>query len=46
MIIKLLDNQSDVNVGTFEAQLSVADMFAETIRRVVENESSSSQYLV
>jgi len=27
-------------------QLSVADMFAETIRRVVENESISSQYLV
>ena len=26
MIIKLLDNQSDVNVGTFEAQLSVADI--------------------
>ena len=27
-------------------QLSVADMIAETIRRVVENESISSQYLV
>ena len=27
-------------------QLSVADMFAETIRRVVNNESISSQYLV
>ena len=27
-------------------QLSVADMFAETIRRVVSNESISSQYLV
>lgn len=27
-------------------QLSVADMFAETIRRVLENESISSQYLV
>ena len=27
-------------------QLSVADMFAETIRRVVSNESTSSQYLV
>ena len=27
-------------------QLSVADMFAETIRRVVDNESISSQYLV
>jgi len=27
-------------------QLSVADMFAETIRRVVANESISSQYLV
>ncbi len=27
-------------------QLSVADMFAETIRRVVENESISSQYLL
>ena len=26
MIIKLLDNQADVNVGTFEAQLSVADI--------------------
>ncbi len=27
-------------------QLSVAAMFAETIRRVVNNESISSQYLV
>jgi ribose-phosphate pyrophosphokinase len=27
-------------------QLSVADMFAETIRRVVNNESISSQYIV
>ena len=27
-------------------QLSVADMFAETIRRVIENESISDQYLV
>ena len=27
-------------------QLSVADMFAETIRRVVSNESISSQYIV
>ncbi|MCR5130252.1 MAG: ribose-phosphate pyrophosphokinase [Prevotella sp.] len=27
-------------------QLSVADMFAETIRRVIDNESISSQYLV
>ena len=27
-------------------QLSVADMIAETIRRVVNNESISSQYLV
>ena len=27
-------------------QLSVADMFAETIRRVVENESISSQYII
>ena len=27
-------------------QLSVADMFAETIRRVVSNQSISSQYLV
>lgn len=27
-------------------QLSVADMFAETIRRVIRNESISSQYLV
>ena len=27
-------------------QLSVADMFAETIRRVVNNESISSQYLI
>ena len=27
-------------------QLSVADMFAETIRRVLNNESISSQYLV
>jgi ribose-phosphate pyrophosphokinase len=27
-------------------QLSVADMFAETIRRVVKNESISSQYLI
>jgi ribose-phosphate pyrophosphokinase len=27
-------------------QISVADMFAETIRRVIENESISDQYLV
>jgi ribose-phosphate pyrophosphokinase len=27
-------------------QLSVADMFAETIRRVVNNESISDQYIV
>jgi ribose-phosphate pyrophosphokinase len=27
-------------------QLSVADMFAETIRRVIENESISDQYIV
>ena len=27
-------------------QLSVADMFAETIRRVILNESISSQYLI
>ena len=27
-------------------QLSVADLFAETIRRVVKNESISSQYLI
>ena len=27
-------------------QLSVADMFAETIRRVVENKSISDQYLL
>ena len=27
-------------------QLSIADMFAETIRRVVENKSISSQYLI
>ena len=27
-------------------QLSVADMFAETIRRVLNNESISSQYIV
>jgi ribose-phosphate pyrophosphokinase len=27
-------------------QISVADMFAETIRRVVNNESISDQYLV
>jgi ribose-phosphate pyrophosphokinase len=27
-------------------QLSIADMFAETIRRVVNNESISSQYII
>ena len=27
-------------------QLSVADMFAETIRRVLDNESISDQYLI
>ena len=27
-------------------QISIADMFAETIRRVEENESISDQYLV
>ena len=27
-------------------QLTVADMFAETIRRVMTNESISSQYLI
>ena len=27
-------------------QLSVADMFAETIRRVIDNESISDQYLI
>ncbi|MFW5522576.1 MAG: ribose-phosphate pyrophosphokinase, partial [Segatella copri] len=27
-------------------QLTIADMFAETIRRVEDNESISSQYLV
>ena len=27
-------------------QISVADMFAETIRRVIGNQSISSQYLV
>lgn len=27
-------------------QLSVADLFAETIRRVVDNKSISSQYLL
>ena len=27
-------------------QLSIADMFAETIRRVMTNESISSQYLI
>lgn len=27
-------------------QLSIADMFAETIRRVMSNESISSQYLI
>jgi len=27
-------------------QISVADMFAETIRRVIENESISDQYIV
>ena len=27
-------------------QLSVADMFAETIRRVINNESISSQYII
>ena len=27
-------------------QLSIADMFAETIRRVVSNESISSQYII
>ena len=29
-----------------EKQLSIADMFAETIRRVMSNESISSQYLI
>lgn len=27
-------------------QISVAEMFAETIRRVMDNESISSQYLI
>ena len=27
-------------------QLSIADMFAETIKRVMNNESSSSQYII
>ena len=27
-------------------QLSIADMFAETIRRVMNNESISSQYII
>jgi ribose-phosphate pyrophosphokinase len=27
-------------------QISVAEMFAETIRRVIENESISDQYLI
>ena len=33
-------------VDTKVKQLSVADMFAETIRRVINNESISSQYIV
>jgi ribose-phosphate pyrophosphokinase len=27
-------------------QLTIADMFAETIRRVMNNESISSQYII
>ncbi|MDE5700840.1 MAG: ribose-phosphate pyrophosphokinase, partial [Bacteroides sp.] len=27
-------------------QLSIADMFAETIKRVVNNESISAQYII
>ncbi|HCW09538.1 MAG TPA: ribose-phosphate pyrophosphokinase, partial [Bacteroides fragilis] len=27
-------------------QLSIADMFAETIKRVMNNESISSQYII